>query len=185
MKKTTDFDLHLKRLFLYEYFFEVLCLGAVFYLYRYVFFLHGAPEFLRLLMGLAAPVVIVLVLVRINLLNFKGVLASIPSEALEPRVVEHIIKMTAFMNVREEAMQKAAMGIGLMDREQLLEINPRLMLRFIRLCYVSGKNVLLSAAEYAARTTGDPSYKAAVDNNGVRWITGMMGTGDKDGESGQ
>ncbi|MBQ9358574.1 MAG: hypothetical protein IJT95_03440 [Abditibacteriota bacterium] len=180
MKKTTDFDLHLRRLFLWEYFFEILSLGAVFYVYRYVFFLHGAPEFLRLLMGLAAPVVIVLILVRINLLNFKGVLASIPSEALEPAVVEHIIKMTAFMNVREDAMQKAAMGIGLMDREQLLEISPRLMLRFIRLCYVSGKKVLVDAAEYAARITDDPAYKAAVDNNGVRWITGMMDTGDSD-----
>ncbi|MBP5274738.1 MAG: hypothetical protein ILO36_07370, partial [Abditibacteriota bacterium] len=133
MRKTTDFDLHLKRLFLWEYVFELLALAALVYAYRYVYVLHGGPVFLKLVMALAAPALIVLVMVRINIVNFRGVLDSIPQDALEPRVVEHIIKMTAFLNVREAALLKAGEGIILMDRDQLMEITPRLMLRFIRL----------------------------------------------------
>ncbi|MBR4748848.1 MAG: hypothetical protein IK083_04665 [Abditibacteriota bacterium] len=180
MKKTTNYDLHLKRLFLWEYFFEAAALGAVLYSYRYVFFLHGGPDLLKLVMGLASPVVIVLIFVRINLVNFKGVLSAIPAEALEPAVVEHIIKMTAFMNVRDEAMLKAAEGIVLMDKEQLMEIAPRLMLRFIRLCYVSNRNVLTDAARYVAEVTKEPAYVTAVDNNGLHWLGRLANTEDPD-----
>lgn len=167
MNQTTNYTAHIKSLFLWEYFYEVLFVIIVTKTYMYFFVELSNLTIIKIILSLMAPIIIILIFIRNAIVNFKGVIESMPDEKVDAHIITLLIKLMGYLNIRETAAKKIQHNIKKLDKYELLGIRSKLIYKYMRYCYFTNDKRFIDTAIYIANTTQSQKYLDFVERNNI------------------
>lgn len=164
---TTDFYSHLKNLFIIEHTIEIIILASIIKIYYYFFVTSPAIDILKIILGLIAPVILIVIFVRNSVINFKSIVLSIPDEKVDAEIVTLLIKLMGYLNAREAAGIKIMENIERLGCYELMSIKSRLVFKYMRYCYFTNNDKFIKSAKYIAETTAEKKYLDFIESNTI------------------